>query len=89
MNDAIRFSYARSTGRALVLLAALGFTALVGLATLDAAPAGDLRRPLPADANAQRASGNHMPDAPAALPNARGELDPSMRRIEFGVAHHG
>lgn len=89
MNDAIRFSYARSTGRALVLLAALGFTTLVGLATLDPAPAGDVRRVLPADANAQRAPGSPAPDAPAALPNARGELDPSMRRIDFGGAHHG
>jgi hypothetical protein len=82
------FHPVRDIERILALVATIGVTAAIGLASVDPMIQP---RALPADANAQRGG---APVVPSGRPADRaeplsGELDPALRRIDHAGAHHG
>lgn len=81
---------ARDVERVLALLAAIGFTAAIGLAAVEQGAAEGGVRTLPTDANERRDPGLQLPAEPAAAAAPRrSELDASLQRIDHGGSHHG
>jgi hypothetical protein len=90
MRNDIPVRLLRDIERVLALLAAVGFTAAIGLAAVQPAIGDSAVRPLPTDANESRAPGLQLPAEPAAAAAPRGpELDASLQRIDHAGAHHG
>ena len=90
MNNATELLSTQTFERAMALLAAVSLTAGIGLAAYDPATTAAERRTLPTDANAGRAPAITAPShiSPASS-ERRGELDPSLLRIDHGSEHHG